>query len=151
MPNSPVILIGRNVTFTLAPVTIDGTTGARTVGTAVALTGKAKRAAKRHRRRTFEALPLDATLVNNVPWIDDWVVELSAIRRGGASGAGPNPLDDTFAAGPYAQIVITSPTNVDTYQGCLINFDWEVVQGAENIESIVLIPIDIGAANPART
>ena len=144
----PLVEIGRNLAITIAPVSVSGTTGVITVSTLTSMAGKAKRGAKRSRRRTFEAMPLDAVIVNNVPFVDDWVVELSQIRRTGPALS--NVLDTHFFQGAFAQIVITSFTSIDTYVGCLVNFDWEMVQ-EENIESLVMIPIDIGAANPART
>lgn len=145
-PTTPLIIIGKNIGFSLASATVDGTTGVVTVGTGVALTGKAKRGAKRHRRRTFESMPLDAVIVNNVPFVDDWVIELSTIRRIVA----PNPIDDKFAVGAFGSIAFSSPTTNDAYIGVFTNYDWEAVQ-EENLESLTMIPIDTGTSNPTRT
>lgn len=139
-----VDLIGRNVSFTIAPITISG--GTITVGTPVAMTGKADRASQRSIRENERIEALDSTIANHVPILDDWVLQLSGIKRV-SGGAGSNPVEETFFGYSYAQIVIVTPQKTWTYKGLLSEQSWEVVRG-KNVDDVTLIPIDIGGTNP---
>lgn len=141
-----LVEIGKNITFSLTPLTINATTGVITVGTSLPLTGKAKRASERLQRETERIEALDATIANNVYIKDTWTLELASIKL--SAGTNPNPLRDTFAAGAYAQIVVTTTTKTYTYQGVLGTMTMDVGGPGEVNDVITLIPIDIGAANP---
>jgi hypothetical protein len=142
-----LVELGRNVTFSIAPITIDGTTGAITVGTVLPLTGKAKRGAMRPQRESERIEALDATIANNVYLgKDNWSLELAGIRY--KVGTNPNPLMDTFMAGAYGQIVVTTSTKVYTFQGLISTATLDVGGPGEVDDVVTLIPIDTGAANP---
>lgn len=146
---NPLVEIGKNVTFSIAPVTINGTTGALTTGTALPLTGKAKRAGERQQRRSALINALDATIDNNVHILDSWTFELSAIKW--KAGTNPNPLRDTFATNPYAAITVVTSTKTYVYTGLLAEAMMNVDGPDEVLDQVTLIPIDTGSANPAIT
>lgn len=139
-----VDLIGRNVSFTIAPVTISA--GVITVGTALAMTGKTDKASQRSIRENERIEALDSTIANHVAILDDWVLSLSGIKR--VSGSNANPVETVFFGNTWAQIVVVTPLKTFTYTGLLSEQSWECVRG-KNVDDVVLIPIDTGAANPS--
>lgn len=143
-----LIAIGKNVTFSIAPITINSSSGAITVGTAVALTGTAKRANKRLMRELERIQALDAAIANNVYLFDNWEIVLASIKL--SAGTNPEILQADFMAGPYAQIVITLPsTKVFTYQGILSALNINIDGPGQMLDEITLVPFDNGGSNPS--
>ncbi len=138
------VLIGRNVSVAVYGGTDDGT-GTITWASSVSLAGKAERVEERLRRETERIEAMDATIENNVPIIDGWTLNVSAIKR--KAGTTPNPLESLFLNYTYAKVVITTPTSVRTYRGVAQELGIMTEQ-RKNTDSFGLVPIDDGSANP---
>lgn len=138
-------MLGRNVSFAVHPITID-TAGTVTVGTGIAMTGKAARCEIRLIRNSEVIMALDDLLENNVPDYDSWIVNLSGIKR--KVGTNPSPLEENFLAQPHAQLVVTTTLKIWTFHGLCQELAIPIERMAQ-IETLNLIPINTGVTNPA--
>ena len=53
----------------------------------------------------------------------------------------------TIESNDHAQIVVTTPTKIITFQGVIQGWGWDV-SPEENVDEMTLMPIDIGGPNP---
>jgi len=143
MPATPVLL-GKHVSFSIAPVTI-AADGAITVGTSAAMTGKADSAQLDFQALSEDIRPLDANGTNWVPIVKDWTLTLSGIKRTG--GTDPNPIETIAMSSDYAQVTVTTPTKIWTFQGTVQNYGWPIAEG-RNVDTISIQRFETGSDNP---